>query len=89
MALNQLQYMSLSISVIKYDDIRQHLLSSSKDEDVSLFVAVDKQSSFNGGKLRMDERIDLSMSDPGLVPLLIQENYIIIGQVQLVKMIVG
>ncbi|XP_021296805.1 replication factor C subunit 1 [Herrania umbratica] len=29
-----------------------------------------------GGKLRMDERIDLSMSDPDLVPLLIQENYI-------------
>ncbi len=27
---------------------------------------------FNGGKLRMDERIDLSMSDPDLVPLLIQ-----------------
>lgn len=27
---------------------------------------------FNSGKLRMDERIDLSMSDPDLVPLLIQ-----------------
>ena len=27
---------------------------------------------YNGGKLRMDERIDLSMSDPDLVPLLIQ-----------------
>lgn len=27
---------------------------------------------FNGGKLRMDERIDLSMSDPDLVPLIIQ-----------------
>lgn len=27
---------------------------------------------FNGGKLRMDERIDLSMSDLDLVPLLIQ-----------------
>ena len=27
---------------------------------------------FNGGKLRMDERINLSMSDPDLVPLIIQ-----------------
>ncbi len=42
MALNQLQYMSLSMSVIKYDDIRQRLLSSAKDEDISPFTAVDK-----------------------------------------------
>ncbi|KAH9659427.1 Replication factor C subunit 1 [Citrus sinensis] len=76
MAINQLQYMSLSMSVIKYDDIRQRLLSSAKDEDISPFTAVDKLFGFNGGKLRMDERIDLSMSDPDLVPLLIQENYI-------------
>lgn len=76
MALNQLQYMSLSMSVIKYDDVRQRLLSSAKDEDISPFVAVDKLFGFNGGKLRMDERIELSMSDPDLVPLLIQENYI-------------
>ncbi|KAF8403400.1 hypothetical protein HHK36_011502 [Tetracentron sinense] len=76
MALNQLQYMSLSMSVIKYDDIRQRLLSSAKDEDISPFTAVDKLFGFNGGKLRMDERVDLSMSDPDLVPLLIQENYI-------------
>ncbi|KAL0417536.1 UNVERIFIED_CONTAM: Replication factor C subunit [Sesamum radiatum] len=76
MALNQLQYMSLSMSVIKFDDIRQRLQSNSKDEDISPFTAVDKLFGFNGGKLRMDERIDLSMSDPDLVPLLIQENYI-------------
>ncbi|XP_050223029.1 replication factor C subunit 1 isoform X2 [Mercurialis annua] len=76
MALNQLQYMSLSMSVIKYDDVRQRLLSSAKDEDISPFTAVDKLFGFNGGKLRMDERIDLSMSDPDLVPLLVQENYI-------------
>ncbi|KAF3455192.1 hypothetical protein FNV43_RR05640 [Rhamnella rubrinervis] len=76
MALNQLQYMSLSMSVIKYDDVRQRLLSSGKDEDISPFTAVDKLFGFNSGKLRMDERIDLSMSDPDLVPLLIQENYI-------------
>lgn len=42
MALNQLQYMSLSMREIKYDDIRQRLLSSSKDEDISPFTAVDK-----------------------------------------------
>ena len=42
MALNQLQYMSLSMSVIKYDDVRQRLLSSAKDEDISPFTAVDK-----------------------------------------------
>ncbi|XVE68531.1 hypothetical protein DITRI_Ditri09bG0075500 [Diplodiscus trichospermus] len=76
MALNQLQYMSLSMSVVKCDDIRQRLLSSSKDEDISPFTAVDKLFGFNGGKLRMDERIDLSMSDLDLVPLLVQENYI-------------
>jgi replication factor C subunit 1 len=76
LAVNQLQYMSLSMSVIKYDDIRQRLLSSAKDEDISPFTAVDKLFGYNGGKLRMDERIDLSMSDPDLVPLLIQENYL-------------
>ncbi|CAN8252524.1 unnamed protein product [Cochlearia groenlandica] len=76
LALNQLQYMSLSMSVIKYDDIRQRLLSSAKDEDISPFTAVDKLFGYNGGKLRMDERMDLGMSDYDLVPLLIQENYI-------------
>ncbi|XP_042483275.1 replication factor C subunit 1 isoform X1 [Macadamia integrifolia] len=76
MALNQLQYMSLSMTVIKYDDIRQRLLSSMKDEDISPFTAVDKLFGFNAGKLRMDEKVDLSMSDPDLVPLLIQENYL-------------
>ncbi|KAJ0261308.1 Replication factor C subunit 1 [Hirschfeldia incana] len=76
LALNQLQYMSLAMSVIKYDDIRQRLLSSAKDEDISPFTAVDKLFGYNGGKMRMDERIDLSMSDFDLVPLLIQENYL-------------
>nr|XP_009396468.1 PREDICTED: replication factor C subunit 1 isoform X2 [Musa acuminata subsp. malaccensis] len=76
MAINQLQYMSISKSAINYDDIRQRLLSSAKDEDISPFTAVDKLFGFNGGKLRMDERIDLSMSDPDLVPLIVQENYI-------------
>nr|POE89440.1 replication factor c subunit 1 [Quercus suber] len=75
MALNQLQYMSLSMSVIKYDDIRQCLHSGAKDQDISPFTAVDILFRSNG-KLRMDEQIDLSMSDPDLVPLLIQENYI-------------
>lgn len=42
MALNQLQYMSVSQSVINYDDIRARLASSSKDEDISPFSAVDK-----------------------------------------------
>ncbi|KAJ8486594.1 hypothetical protein OPV22_019079 [Ensete ventricosum] len=76
MAINQLQYMSISKSAINYDDVRQRLLSSAKDEDISPFTAVDKLFGFNGGKLRMDERIDLSMSDPDLVPLIVQENYI-------------
>lgn len=76
MAINQLQYMSLSMSVIKYDDMKQRFLSSAKDEDISPFAAVDKLLGFNGGRLRMDERMDLSMSDPDLVPLLIQENYL-------------
>ncbi|CAF2114702.1 unnamed protein product [Brassica napus] len=76
LVLNQLQYMSLSMSVIKYDDIRQRLLSSAKDEDISPFTAVDKLFGYNGGKLRMDERIDLSMSDFDLVPLIVQESYV-------------
>ncbi|MCD7471104.1 replication factor C subunit 1 [Datura stramonium] len=76
MALNQLQYMSLSMSVIQYDDIRQRLLSSSKDEDISPFKAVEKLFDFNAKNLKIDQRIDLSMSDPDLVPLLVQENYL-------------
>lgn len=46
MALNHLQYMSLSQSVVKYDDIRERLNSSSKDEDISPFTAVDKYCPF-------------------------------------------
>ncbi|PON65873.1 Replication factor C subunit, partial [Parasponia andersonii] len=76
MALNQLHYMSLSMSVIKFDDVRQRMLMSAKDEDISPFTAVDKLFGFNAGKLRMDERIDLSMTDLDLVPLIIQENYL-------------
>ncbi|PON35674.1 Replication factor C subunit [Trema orientale] len=76
MALNQLHYMSLSMSVIKFDDVRQRMLMSAKDEDISPFTAVEKLFGFNAGKLRMDERIDLSMSDLDLVPLIIQENYL-------------
>ncbi|VFR03000.1 unnamed protein product [Cuscuta campestris] len=76
MALNQLQYMSLSKSVINYDDVRQRLQTSSKDEDMSPFTAVDKLFGINAGKLKIDERISLCMSDPDLVPLIIQENYI-------------
>ncbi|GAU41667.1 hypothetical protein TSUD_272510, partial [Trifolium subterraneum] len=72
MALNQLQYMGLSMSVINYDDIRQRLLTNAKDEDISPFTAVDKLFGFNAGKMRWDERINLSMSDPDLVPLIIQ-----------------
>ncbi|CAI8597879.1 unnamed protein product [Vicia faba] len=76
MALNQLQYMGLSMSVINYDDIRQRLLTNAKDEDISPFTVVDKLFGLNAGKMRMEERITLSMSDPDLVPLLIQENYV-------------
>lgn len=76
MALNQLQYMSLSKSVIQYDDIRKRLLSSSKDEDISPFKAVEKLFDYNAKNLKIDQRIELSMSDPDLVPLLVQENYI-------------
>jgi len=42
LALNQLQYMSLSMSAINYDDVKQRLLSGAKDEDISPFTAVDK-----------------------------------------------
>jgi replication factor C subunit 1 len=76
MALNQLQYMSLSSSILKYADIKARLQGSKKDEDITPFTAVDKLLGYEGGRLRMDERMDLSMSDPDLVPLLIQENYL-------------
>eukprot|EP01018_Ginkgo_biloba_P023733 Gb_23963 [translate_table: standard] len=76
MALNQLQYMSLSLSVLKYADIKARLQGGGKDEDVTPFTAVDKLLGHEGGRLRMDERMDLSMSDPDLVPLIIQENYL-------------
>ncbi|PHT51448.1 Replication factor C subunit 1 [Capsicum baccatum] len=68
MALNQLQYTSLAKS--------QHLLSRSKDEDISPFKAIEKLFDFNAKNLKIDQRIDLSMSDPDLVPLLVQENYL-------------
>ena len=42
MALNQLQYMSLSMSVIKYNDMKQRLLTSAKDNNISPFSAVNK-----------------------------------------------
>jgi hypothetical protein len=38
--------MSLSQSVVKYDDIRVRLNSSAKDEDISPFTAVDKYFPF-------------------------------------------
>eukprot|EP00252_Welwitschia_mirabilis_P003820 TRINITY_DN1388_c0_g1_i1.p1 TRINITY_DN1388_c0_g1~~TRINITY_DN1388_c0_g1_i1.p1 ORF type:complete len:950 (-),score=248.13 TRINITY_DN1388_c0_g1_i1:318-3167(-) len=76
MAVNQLQYMSLSLSVIKYADIKARLTNGEKDEDITPFAAVDKLLGYDGGKLRMDERMELCMSDPDLVPLFIQENYL-------------
>lgn len=76
MALNELQYMSLRMRSIKFDDVKARLSSSAKDEDISPFTAVDKLMSYEGGRLRMDARLDASMSDPDLVPLLIQENYL-------------
>lgn len=50
--------------------IRHHFLSF--DIYNSSFSWACRLFGFNAGKLRMDERIDLSMSDPDLVPLLIQ-----------------
>lgn len=76
MALNELQYMSLRTRVVKFTDMKARLVSSAKDEDISPFNAVDKLMGFDGGRLRMDERLDASMSDLDLVPLLVQENYI-------------
>ena len=39
---------------------------------VLIFFIASRLFGYNAGKLRMDERVDLSMSDPDLVPLLIQ-----------------
>ncbi|KAJ7519359.1 hypothetical protein O6H91_20G035600 [Diphasiastrum complanatum] len=76
MALNQLQYMSLRSKSLKYTDMKSRLLASRKDEDITPFTAVDKLLGYDGGRLRMDERLDATMSDPDLVPLLIEENYL-------------
>ncbi|CAM6084916.1 unnamed protein product [Calypogeia fissa] len=76
MALNQLQYMSLRTRTLKFAEVRSRMLASSKDEDISPFSAADKLLGFDGGSLRMDERVDLHMSDMDLVPLLVQENYL-------------
>lgn len=46
LALNHLQYMGLSMSVIKFDDIKQRLQINSKDEAISPFTAVDKYADF-------------------------------------------
>ncbi|GLJ22249.1 hypothetical protein SUGI_0418410 [Cryptomeria japonica] len=76
MAINQLQYMSLSSSVLKYADMKARLQSNAKDEDVTPFTAVDKLLGYEGGRLRLDERMDFCMTDPDLIPLIIQENYL-------------
>jgi replication factor C subunit 1 len=61
MALNHLQYMSLSQSVVKYDDIRERLNSSSKDEDISPFTAVDKYCPFFSISSMSNTQISSSM----------------------------
>ncbi|KAH9301736.1 hypothetical protein KI387_013319, partial [Taxus chinensis] len=76
MAINQLHYMNLSSSVLKYADMKARLRSNGKDEDVSPFTAVDKLLGYEGGRLRLDERMDFCMTDPDLIPLIIQENYL-------------
>ena len=52
---------------------------SSFDNYISSFPCACRLFGFNAGKLRMDERIDLSMSDPDLVPLLIQVLALLLG----------
>lgn len=53
MALNQLQYMSLSLSVIGYGDVRERLRTSAKDEDISPFTAVDKYCTFSSSMVKV------------------------------------
>ncbi|GLJ21618.1 hypothetical protein SUGI_0402080 [Cryptomeria japonica] len=76
MAINQLQYMSLSFSVLKYADMKARLQSNAKDEDVTPFTAVDKLLGYEGGRLKLDDRMNFCMTDPDLIPLIIQENYL-------------
>lgn len=64
MALNHLQYMSLSQSVVKYDDIRERLNSSSKDEDISPFTAVDKYCPFFSISSTSNIIVELFLSFP-------------------------
>ncbi|GBG80878.1 hypothetical protein CBR_g31434 [Chara braunii] len=75
-ALNQLQYMSLKSKVVKFADMRTRLMGSAKDEDLTAFTAIDKLFSFDGGRMRLDQRQDLAMVDPDLVPLMAAENYV-------------
>ncbi|GBG82876.1 hypothetical protein CBR_g36402 [Chara braunii] len=77
LALNQLHYMSLKSSkVIKFTDMRARLVASAKDEDLTAFTAVDRLFSFDGGRMRLDQRQDLAMVDPNLIPLMAAENYL-------------
>lgn len=64
MALNHLQYMSLSQSVVKYDDIKERLNSSSKDEDISPFTAVDKYCHFLSISSTSNTIVELFLSFP-------------------------
>ena len=57
-------------------DMKACWQSNAKDEDVTPFTAMDKLLGYEGGRLRLDERMDLCMSDPDRIPLILQENYL-------------
>ncbi|KAL3690417.1 hypothetical protein R1sor_016726 [Riccia sorocarpa] len=75
-SLNQLQYMSLRSSALSFGDVHARLVASAKDEAISPFSAAEKLLGFDGRNLRMDQRVDMHMADPDLVPLIVQENYL-------------
>ncbi|KAG6545470.1 hypothetical protein Mapa_013072 [Marchantia paleacea] len=75
-SLNQLQYMSLRTTALNFNDVHTRLVASAKDEALSPFTAAEKLLGFEGRNMRMDDRVDMHMSDADLVPLIVQENYL-------------
>lgn len=63
------------------------LLTSSSSSWFLFELSSFRLFSFNGRKLRMDERIDLSMSDLDLVPLIVQVSIFLLVSLHLVAII--
>ncbi|CAI7915171.1 unnamed protein product, partial [Closterium sp. NIES-54] len=76
LALNQLQYMSLSCRQLSYQEVKQRMQANAKDEDIRPMAAADTLMGYGARGKRLDILVDAAMSDIDLMPLFIQENYL-------------